>query len=167
MSFSPSQRLSVRAGGRRARSKGVAAVYLLVLLAGLLAVASLGVDYAHVQLVKAELERAADAGARSGALAMATNRAGSFKTDALSAVRLNRVDERTVPDAAVDVDSGHWDPVTRTFQVGGTPVDAVRVTVNRTAAKGNAVGLMFAGVIGMSRCDVRGSAVVTGTPVPP
>src|SRR4051812_27215749 len=107
MSSYPSrQRSCVRVVGRRARSKGVAAVYLLVLLTGLLAVASLGVDYAHVQLVKAELERAADAGARSGALAVATNRAGSFKTDALSAVRLNRVDERTVPDAAVDVDSG-------------------------------------------------------------
>jgi len=153
---------------RRARGRrGVAAVYLLILLVGLLGLASLAVDYGHVQLVKAELERAADAGARAGALALATNKPTKFQADALSVVRQNLVDERTVPGGAVDIDNGHWDPIPRAFIKGGVPTDAVRVTVNRTATKGNPVSLLFAGVLGISACDVRGSAVVTGTPVPP
>jgi hypothetical protein len=61
------------------------------------------------------------------------------------------------------VEFGLWDTTARSFTVlTGTSrsnANAVRVTVRRTAARGNAIPLVFAQAIGMSTCDVNASAI--------
>ena len=49
----------------RRRRTGVALIYVMVMMTALIAFASLGTDYARVQLAKTELQRAADAAARA------------------------------------------------------------------------------------------------------
>jgi hypothetical protein len=142
-------------------------LYLLVALTALVGVASLAVDWGHVQLVKGELQRAADAAARSGAIDVAIFQTGSVRTDVLASVRQNPVDGAVLADNAVDVEVVQWDPTTRTYQRNVTPGNAVMVTVYRTADRGNPVPMMFAGLIGKRTCDVKASTIVAGSAISP
>ena len=152
---------------RRNRRRGVAVVFVLVAMTAMLALASLAVDWGRVQLVKSELQRAADAAARSGAIDLAMNNSGSIRTDVLAITRQNPVDGATLADGAVDVEVVQWDPATRTYQRNVAPGNAVMVTLYRTAARGNALPMLFAGVIGMKTCDVKASTIVTGAAISP
>jgi hypothetical protein len=145
----------------------VALLFLLVALTALVGVASLAVDWGHVQLVKSELQRAADAAARSAAIDVAMLQTASVRNDALASVRLNPVDGAVLPDTAVDVELVQWDATTRTYQRNVTPGNAVMVTVYRTADRGNPVPMMFAGLIGKRTCDVKASTIVAGSAISP
>jgi len=142
-------------------------IYMVVACIAFTALCSLAVDWGHVQLVKSELQRAADAAARSGAIDVAMYQTGSVRTDVLASVRQNPVDGAVLPDAAVDVELVQWDPTTRTYQRNVTPGNAVMVTVYRTAARGNPVPMMFAGLIGKKTCDVKASTIVSGEAISP
>jgi Flp pilus assembly protein TadG len=151
----------------RRRRRGVTVVYTLILMTALFGLVSLGVDYGRAQLVKMELQRAADAAARVGAGDLAMNLPGSIPSDVLANVRLNHVEKAVLPDNAIDCEVVQWNAATRTYQRNVTPGNAVMVTLHRTAARGNAVPLLFGGLIGMPTCDVRASTIVTGTPTSP
>ena len=62
-----------------------------------------------------------------------------------------------------DVETGFWDEDNRTFATSGFPagtlLNAVRVSVNQTAANGNAVPVNFLRIIGLWSWDVRALAV--------
>jgi Flp pilus assembly protein TadG len=152
---------------RRRAQRGVAVVYMLIAMTALFGLVSLAVDYGRAQLVKTELQRAADAAARVGAADLAMNLPGSIANDVLSNVRLNHVEKAVLPDNAIDCEVVQWNSATRTYQRNVSPGNAVMVTLHRTAARGNAVPLLFAGLIGMPTCDVKVSTIVTGTPTPP
>jgi hypothetical protein len=142
-------------------------LFLLVALTALVAVASLAVDWGHVQLVKGELQRAADAAARSGAIDVAMSKPGSIRGDVLASVRQNPVDGAVLADNAVDVEVVQWDPATRTYQRNAIPGNAVMVTLYRAAERGNPVRMMFAGLIGKPTCDVRAYTIVSGQTIGP
>ena len=128
----------------------------------MMAFASLAVDYGRAQIAKTELRRAADAAARAGvsylgdstavknaAVAMAAN-----NTCAGDAVQIN---------SNTDVELGTWDTTARVFTpltVNTSSADSVRVTCARTAARGNAIPLMFGWIIGQQSCDVQAQSVV-------
>jgi hypothetical protein len=69
--------------------------------------------------------------------------------------------------AAADVETGFWNTTSRTFIVGGTPVNAVRVTTRRSSANGNPVGPMFGWVLGSSGHDLHASATAMLLPLLP
>lgn len=151
----------------RRRHAGVTVIYTLIAMTALFGIVSLAVDLGRAQLVKTELQRAADAAARVGAQDLALNLPGSIRNDVLLNVRQNLVDASVLADNAIDAEVVQWDPTTRTYQQNVTPGNAVMVTLHRTAARGNAVPLTFAGLIGMPTCDVKATTIVTGTAVAP
>jgi hypothetical protein len=149
------------------RRRGVTVIYMLIAMTALFGVVSLAVDLGRAQLVKMELQRAADAAARVGAADLAGGLPDSITTDVLSNVRLNHVEKAVLPDGAIDAQVVQWDSATRTYKLNGGTGNAVMVMLHRTAARGNPVPLMFAGLIGKPTCDVKAYAIVTGTPTPP
>src|SRR2546430_15761029 len=102
--------------GQRERRHAVSMIYALVALVMLAGFVSLGADYARVQLVKTELQRAADAGARYGAMAL-PNGATAVRNNAIAAAGDNLADGSPVVLQTTDAGFGAWNG-------GGQPVPA-------------------------------------------
>ncbi|HEX8916772.1 MAG TPA: TadG family pilus assembly protein [Humisphaera sp.] len=148
---------------RSARRTGYVLVYSITLMVTLLAVASVAVDWGHVQLAKTQLMGATDAAARAGAAGLATSPAEAYAA-AKRAALANVVDGTPLTLSDSDIALGTWDPSAKTFTVlAGTSqyqANAVRVTAARSSANGPAVPLSFAAVFGRRSADVRAEATV-------
>jgi Flp pilus assembly protein TadG len=127
-------------------------VWFIIILAALMALVSLGVDLGRVQLVKTELQAAADAAARYAATGLSDNTCLS-KAQAVAAQ--NTCDGAAVSIQAADVVTGTW--TSNVFTAGGSSPNAVRISLRRP------VPLMFAKVLGFATCDVSAQAVCTVT----
>ncbi len=139
--------------------RGVALIYVAVLMAVLIGLCSLAVDLGRVQVVKIELRRAADAAARYGAMGL-PNGSSAAIANAISSAADNTADGSTVVITSSDVLVGNWDTTkTPNFSTARTPLNAVQVTCSRTAAKGNATSLLFGQVLGKRTCDVNAVSV--------
>ncbi len=141
----------------------MAVVYFLVMWTALIAFCSLAVDFGRVQMVKEQLQCAADAAARAGLVNLATS-VSAAQTAAVNVAAANTVDGAAVTIATTDVAFGYWNPVAQTFTVATTAAtqlaaNAVQVTASRTAAKTNAVPLLFASIVGRGTCDVHSTAI--------
>jgi len=144
------------------RARGYALIWFTIMLAALMGMASLAVDYGRVQLVKTQLRRTADAAARYAASGLAD---GTAVARAQDAANDNSVDGALYNLDSSDVQTGNWS--NGTFTAGGSPTNAVKVTVGCTQSRGNAVPLLFAQVLGQKTCDVTASTVATGVSPPP
>jgi hypothetical protein len=131
----------------------------MVVLMGL---ASLAVDYARVQVVKTQLRRAVDAAARYGATGLANGNAVAW---AQAAAADNTVNGSAFSLQSGDVQSGNWSG--GTFTAGAVPANAMKITANLSAARGNAVPLLFGQAIGMRSCDVHASCTAFYMNSPP
>ena len=150
--------------------RGSALMYLTVTMVALVAFASLAVDLGRVQLVRGELQLAADAAARHGAAGLGTS-ISAAQTNAVNAARDNKADGTPVVlDPNTDVELGTFNDSTKRFTpLSGADLsraDAVRVTAARTQARGNAVSLFFARVVGRTICDVKTESVARYQPDP-
>jgi len=149
-------------GGTKGR-RGYVLVWLSVLLLTLMALASLAVDMGHVQVVKTQLRRAADAAARYAAAGMPFG-ASTAQAWAVAAAGDNWADGSSIVlDSTNDVEFGTWASGTFTPVANTNNATAIRVTARRTAARSNPVRLSFASVIGQSSCDVHAVTVVQFT----
>lgn len=140
-------------------------IYSVILLVVLLGFASFAVDYGRVQVVKLQLHRTADAAARAAASSLSSGITAT-QNAASTVAAANTADGSAVAiDTASDVEFGTWTASSKTFTVlsgnARTNANAVRVTCRRTAARGNAVPLLFARAVGKSACDVTASAIAT------
>src|SRR4051794_29187239 len=124
------------------RRRGMALIYAVVMVVVLMAFVSFGVDLGRVQLVKAELQAAADAAARAAAAELA---AGSPDADVIAEAQYfaakNQADGSSVvlrtDVSPSDVVIGNWDSSqTPKFDPARSPKNAVRITASRTAARG-------------------------------
>jgi Flp pilus assembly protein TadG len=140
---------------------GGALIYVVVAMVAFGALMSLGVDLAHVRLVKLQLQFAADAAARSAITGMPS---GAAVSNAISAAALQTVDGTAVVVQAGDVEQGTWSNLT--FTPGGASPNAVRVTVKRTNARGNAVQLWWGGMIGKTHCNITVVSIASGKATP-
>lgn len=126
---------------------------------------SLGVDWGHVQLVKMELQTAADAAARYAVTGIASG-VSTAQSMAVDAANDNKADgSAVVLDTATDVEFGTWSSSNKTFTVltgsARSGANAIRITARRTSATGNAVQLGFAKLIGKPTADVTAVAIAT------
>src|SRR5206468_4160515 len=123
-------------------------------------------DYGRVQVVKAQLHAAADAAALAGANLVLSDTAAARQA-AIETARGNNADGSPVILAAGDVVPVLWDEKQHTWSLPGSgqKANAVKVTAVRTAARGNPVNLMFAKILGPSRCDVGATAIALARPV--
>lgn len=134
-------------------------MYTVVILIALCAMVSLAVDFGRVQLAKSELQTAADAAVRAAATGLADS-TSQARSCAISIAAANLCDGTSIVlDPAGDIEFGAWDQQSRTFIPLSDGATAVRITARRIAARGTAVPLTFARVIGRSTCDVHASAI--------
>ena len=143
--------------------RGSSMVWTVIALLAVMGFCSLAVDVGKVQLAKGQLRHAADAAARHAASGLATSGPSAARTNAVSAAADNKADGAPVAlDATADVQFGTWDHVNKTFTAAAagaeSSANAVRVTARRTAARGNPVQLMFAGVVGRPTIDLTATA---------
>ena len=132
-------------------------IYVSMSIIAFVAIASLAVDLAHIRMVKSQLQFAADAAARSGVTGIST---GSSAGKAVSAAALINVDGSAVVVSTTDVVVGTWSG--SAFTAGGSTPNAVKVTVSRSAARGNATSLWWGSLFGKSGCDVTVSSIAYG-----
>ncbi|MFY9585684.1 MAG: pilus assembly protein TadG-related protein [Candidatus Acidiferrales bacterium] len=152
------------AGRVRNREHGMSLLWVAGGLVFILGVAALTIDLASLYVVRNEAQRAADAGALAGAKAFADSgclsggpgACNSFQTlattRATSAAGQNSVGGvlvSSLPGACVSV----------TFPTPPPGDQLVSVTIQRTAACGNAIPTLFAKVLGFFSADV--SAIAT------
>ena len=152
----PTRRIQPPPGARR---RGSVLVYSLVLMTLLLGLVSLGMDYAHWQSVKTELQRSADLTAR-GLLQLNTTWGVGNADSYQSAIgSLNGIDGKY--NGGVASNSYQWgtyDPVSGfayTSPVCTSSTTAVKVTMSRTAATGNPVKLIFPLLTANGRSPVK------------
>jgi Flp pilus assembly protein TadG len=145
------------------KRRGVAMIYALVIMTAFCMILSLAVDFGHAQVVKTELRRTADASARAAAGYIYTSMS-SGTAAALDVAKRNSADGTPVVlDATQDIQYGYWNVNTKTFTspvTDSSTINAVRVVTHRSAARGNAVPMMFASVMGRDACDVQAEAIV-------
>jgi Flp pilus assembly protein TadG len=150
----------------RRRQHGIGLIWSTVVLVALCMLASLAVDYGHVQVVKAQLGAAADAAALAGAELIQSDPAAAVQA-ALDTAGGNVADGKPVVLLKSDVVPGIWDETTRTFApaAGGQIPNAVMVTATRSEDRGDAVALAFARVMGAQTCAVHATAIALARPV--
>lgn len=145
------------------RRRGNAMVYTIIVLPAMFAVISLAVDLGRAQLIKSELQRAADSAAR-GYLAMRIQYGdAAAQTYGPKIPGMSPVDPASGIAATTTVTRGSWDAYTHTFTPGNGSPFAVRVTISRTEANNNAVPLPWATLIGRPRIDVTATATAVLT----
>jgi Flp pilus assembly protein TadG len=152
--------LMLRSQHNRRRRRGSTIIYKLIAMTALFGVVSLAVDLGRAQLVKMELQRAADAAARVGAGDLAANLSASIGNDVLANVRLNQVEKASLPDTAIDAQVVQWDAATRTYKFNGGTGNAVMVTLHRTAARGNRRRRDFRGLMALPSRTIFSSVLM-------
>lgn len=144
---------------------GAVAVYVAIALVVLLGFAALALDIAHMVSVKRELQKAAEAGALSGARALWPQdlaNAASRDPDctygeymARTTATNNRVENVNLTSGEVAVQVGRWDYATKQFTPDlSVNANGVRVTTSRAN-----VQMFFAQVLGSGPRNMSASAV--------
>ncbi len=137
--------------------RGLAIIYLMVVVTVLAGFISFAVDYGRVQLVKTELLAAADAAAPYAARGIEN---GTYLSKAIDAANDNSADGSPVVLTAADVRLGNWDEtLVPKFSTARTPTNAVEITARRAVARGNPVPLLFASLLGFRSCDVHAVSI--------
>jgi Flp pilus assembly protein TadG len=140
---------------------GAVLIYVAVAIIAFIAMTSLVVDIAHLRVVKTQLQFAADSAARNAAAGLSSRSArGSAKSNAIAAAALVNVDGTPVVVQPSDVVIGTW--AGSTFTPGGASPNAVKVTVTRSAARGNAVPIWWGAIIGKTSADVTATSIASG-----
>lgn len=150
-----------RRGRMRRQRRGAMLILLVLLLVMFAAIATLAVDYGHIQLVKSEMQRAADATARGYMeyyILGGQSYANSQGTTLYSRVN-NPVDGSFGPAPSVAVTWGYWTTGTSTFSTTSGTYPAVQVTLTRTSSGGNAVPLIWGGMMGFLSSDVHATSI--------
>jgi Flp pilus assembly protein TadG len=146
--------------------RGFALLYTVVALVGFTAMVTLGVDLAHVRMVKIQLQGAADYAARAGARVLSSGVTAVQNAVVASAAANTADGASVVVDPNNDIDFGTWSNGTFTVLTGASQssANAIRVRCAHTAAKGNAVNVIFGSLIGITSEDVSAQSTATGTP---
>src|ERR1700704_4124487 len=99
---------------KRLDRRGAVLLYVTVTMTAFSAVISLGVDVAHVRLVKVELQQAADAAALHAGEVLTGGSTGA-QSYAISAALANYADGSSVTVTSSDITYGTWNTSTRVF----------------------------------------------------
>ena len=142
--------------------RGAVLPLVAVSLPVLLGAGAVGVDIAHISVVRARLQAAADAAARASVSRIANPQ--KVEAVALEYARANmnpgNHGQILQPD---DIVIGQW-----ASEDGNAPsfsnaavrdANAVRVTTRRSASNGNALDLALAPILGVARSDITATAV--------
>jgi len=149
---------------------GSIAVSVAVVLVVLLGMSAVAIDYGHLTWVKADLTKAAEAGALAGARTLVpyvgsplTPNWVAGQTKATQTVLLNHADNRALTDCQVQY--GYWSLSTRTLQSSGIVptalhLPAVQVSIAKAAGHNDGpIKMLFASIFGILTRDLNARAV--------
>lgn len=140
---------------------GVTVLKVALLLPFCLALAAVGVDAGLFYMQLAELEVAASSAAAGAALDL-PDEVASTATRLVAANMPSAVHGTVL--SGDDIQAGFWNSKTRTFTSGAIPVNAVRVTVRKSTASGNAVNWLFGSIFGIAPVNLAASATAVRLP---
>lgn len=151
-----------------ATRRGVALVYVALILLALVAVLGLAIDTGYVFLTAHQLQNAADAAALAGA-AEAPFDSAQAAADAVSEGAKNSAAHLKVTlTVGTDVFVGNYNRTTRVFTANTSPYNACQVIARRTKdSPDGALGLLFAPIFGITTSDVSRQAVAMNRPIGP
>lgn len=143
---------------------GMLLIWAALCMVFVMAFVAFSLDVGYIVVTECELQNAADAGAISGAKALAVGPEAAV-TAACNWAARNLVAGEPAEVSPSDVELGHWDSQTAQFTpltgsaAGGAT--AVRVTCHRSVARGNALRLFIAPLLGIDSTNLRASAIST------
>jgi len=138
--------------------KGAIIVLTALLMVAMLGMLAFSIDTGYMLTLRAEAQRAADAGALAGAGSLASGTIIA-EQQARNFTKLNAVGRRAVPDASIKVEFGNWSTTSRSFLPALAQPTAVRVTARRENQP-----LFFAGIFGKKQFGIGAEAVATYGP---
>jgi Flp pilus assembly protein TadG len=146
------------------RRRGVAVVYIVVVLIVMLGFCSFAVDLGRVQTAKTELRRAADAAARAGLIKLEE---GVTPADSTTTTNVDNAAETMADDnncdgtpvviTASNVSIGIWNMSTSTFSTSGTADNVTTYSAVRIETSRN-VPLLFGEILGKQYCTVNATS---------
>jgi Flp pilus assembly protein TadG len=152
----------------RRRQRGMALIYVSIIIIVMVGFVSMGVDLGRVQVAQSQLQMATDSAARYGAMGLqniiySTSAAAS---NAMTAGLDNNVDGSPLVIQSGDVQIGFWSTTAHTFTpvTDPTTANAVRVTGVRAAARGSAIPTVFLKALGRSSFDISATSTAMLTP---
>ncbi len=149
---------SVIAALRRGRS-GAIAMTVALTLPVMIGAAALAVDGALLYIEQSRLQVAADAGALAGAQKLPNASDATIAAIALADANIPVTPTGKHVLVAADVVTGYWNTTTKTFQGGGSPVNAIRTTARRSAANGNPAQFNLGRILSRSTIDLSASSM--------
>ena len=157
-----SGRVALKSHSKKRRGTiAIMAAFFLIIVISFLAFT---VDFGHINVSESEMQNAADAGAFSGARALGLSRADA-RTQAKAWASRNKSTNQFVNVQDSDVEIGIWNKATATFTAlpdnSSTSPNAVKVTCQRTKARGNPLPLFLGPILGTNNADVKVSAVAS------
>jgi hypothetical protein len=133
---------------------------MLPILGAMLMLASAGaavaVDMGRAYAYREQLRLAADAAALAGAINLPDVEAAREAAQHYAA--LNLPEFKNLIDAG-DIEFGQWNPETREIEPSASAPNALRVTAKLSDDNDNALGLLFAPILGHDSFDLAASAV--------
>lgn len=160
-------RLHAYVSSKRLTRRGVILVWAAICLILVMAFLAFALDYGYLVLTKDELQSAADSAALSGARALQNGRDAAIAAAQSWASKNVAAGKPVATVASEDVQIGLWDDSNASFTAlaatSSTLPNAVRVTVRRTSARGNALKLFFAPAIGTKAANLSATATSRAT----
>jgi len=137
----------MRALGKRTDRRGATLVLIALLMVAMLGMVAFAVDLGYITTVKTELQRTVDSGALAGA-GMLVEGPTAATTEVMDFIELNKVggsdfnfetgDEGGKPGIGngthdeIEIETGNWDPGTKSFVVSNVLPSAIRVQITRS-----------------------------------
>jgi hypothetical protein len=141
--------------------RGMSLVFVGVGFMGFVAATMLAIDVGMLMTARSQAQNSADAGAHAGAVALAfddyndRSTGGPAVTNALARAKANLVIDKEVNVVPADV----------VFLPGSFgEMNRVQVTVYRTAARGNPIGLFMAPLFNVDTADISAIAIAEASP---
>ncbi len=135
-----------------------------VLMVVIVGMAAFAVDIGRMQLVRSQLQSAVDAGAIAGGLHLKNNPEDiqGAKNVAENFIAKNKVGFVVdVPPEMIALETGNWDPNSKTFTVSNTSASAIRVH-----AVQNNEPFFFAGIFGQSSFSIPRESIASAPGIP-
>lgn len=148
---------------RRYNRRGSIAVLAVIFLVVTIGFLAFSIDFGYMVVTESELQNAADSGALSGARALPDGRETAIAAAQLWAAKNVAAGQSVAIKVSEDVEIGLWDDDTASFMVlpasSSESPNAVRVTCQRTATRGNPLNLFFAPINGTKNASLTASAI--------
>jgi Flp pilus assembly protein TadG len=121
---------------------------------------ALAVDLGFAYMTRTQLQGTADAAALAAADKLPSVPAARERARVYASLNMPKSDRGSAL-ADKDIIFGNWEAESKTFTAQSTDINAVKVTMRRAQANGNAIKPFFAPIFGVSSIDISRAAIAT------